>query len=146
LENKKHPLVPNQNREYVPRDPQLTEGICLYQDYENKYCLRLYEGYISLAEFHRSGDLLRYSTGYNIINVGRCASINDIVMPARPDWRYASSSLQVRPYTGCIFKYTTENKETFHIRLYISSYVLGTEDVLTSITVQYSLMQNTNDK
>lgn len=121
-------------------------NVTIYEDFNYKYDLALYNGKMELAAYKRENGAWRHNVysnahGYryydiNIKDCGKISSISDVT--EKVEIQYSTICPAAQPghgYAACFF---TEN-ETKYLRLYISNYKLDSDGALESIIVQYQL-------
>lgn len=129
-------------KNFYQEDPEVT----IYEDFNYKYDLRLYEGRMELEPYKRVNGAWKTNLGYNangywyyninIKDIGKISSISSVT--EKVEIEYSTRCPAAQPghgYAACFF---TDN-ETKYLRLYISNYKLDGEGALESITVQYQL-------
>lgn len=121
-------------------------NVTIYEDFNYKYNLRLYEGRMELVSYKRvdgawspNSDRNVYGYWYHNINIkdiGKISSISGVTEKVEIEYNTRCPAAQPgHGYAACFF---TDN-ETKYLRLYISNYKLDGEGALESITVQYQL-------
>ena len=136
----------------VGEEVSLRNPICvIYADFNYKYALTLYRGYLRLEPlFRRSGrwwnDTQDISyRSYGDISFQSLGAIKDlgklvgIATITEKNLEGRTIAAVAQPQHGYAMKFKTENDEWKYLRVYIKGYTLDDKEALSSITVQYQL-------
>lgn len=135
---------------------QERNDITIYEDFNRKYSLTYYEGYLYLFPYERIngswslridntygwpyGYLIR-SNNIVIKDMGKVNGISAIV--EKPKASGTSSGYYVypnlQPYHGYAMSFKTEDDEVKYLRVYFSKYTTDEDGQISSITIQYQL-------
>ena len=133
----------------------LVNDIIIYADFNYKYSLLMKSGKLHLSVYQReNGSWHGYIDGkglgyvYNgqsqnltkTMTVGKVDNINSIKEKVSEGYSYPSGEPQtIQPNYGYAMAYTTEDKITKYLRVYINEYSLDSNGALNTITIQYQL-------
>lgn len=133
----------------------LEESIIIYDDFNCRYSLLLYNGHICMSPQHRyNGGLVSnydpngtesgiHDTGKvnNLQSVTGKEKVNDKLLENNIDSRYKKiyQCSVVQPGHGYSAYFTTGEGEMKFVRIYIKDYTLNQSGSLNSITIQYQL-------
>lgn len=127
-------------------------NVTIYEDFNYKYDLALYEGRMGLVPYRRSdgawtinnyygfsNNIREHNYNIDIRDLGKMSSVSDVsekITNFKPSNEHTFPAAQ--PGHGYAACFLTED-ETKYLRLYISNYKLDDKGALESITVQYQL-------
>lgn len=131
----------------------LEESIIIYDDFNCRYSLLLYNGHICMSPQHRyNGGLVSnydpngtesgiHDTGKvnNLQGIAEKEKINDNWENYQYDSKYRCQYSDVQPGHGYSAYFTIDEGEMKFVRIYIKDYTLDEFGTLTSITIQYQL-------
>lgn len=135
---------------------QKRNDITIYEDFNRKYSLTYYEGYLYLFPYERINGSwnLRIDNTYgwpynnlirsnNIVikDMGKMNGISAIVEKPKAsgtDGGYAVYP-DLQPYHGYAMSFKTEDDEVKYLRVYFSKYTKDEDGRISSITIQYQL-------
>lgn len=133
----------------VGEEVSLRNPICvIYADFNYKYALTLYQGYLRLEPLSRKSGQWWNDTldrSYRDISFQSLGAIKDlgklvgIATITEKNLEGRTIAAVAQPQHGYAMKFKTENDEWKYLRVYIKGYTLDDKEALSSITVQYQL-------
>ena len=135
---------------------QKRNDITIYEDFNRKYSLTYYEGYLYLFPYERIngswnlridntygwpyGYLIR-SNNIVIKDMGKMNGISAIVEKPKASGTEGGYAVypDLQPYHGYAMSFKTEDDEVKYLRVYFSKYTTGEYGQISSITIQYQL-------
>ena len=133
------------------------ESVVFYQDYNNKYEIRILNGDICLThsvrfqgnlynhDYYNSTIVSAHSKDCGIKDYGKISKISDITSKnvyggeGQKSTEYLNFCSNFQPNHGYITMFTTEEGEKKYMRIYAESYTLYSYGSLESVTIQYQL-------
>lgn len=137
-------------------DVQERNDITIYEDFNRKYSLTYYEGYLYLFPYERIngswnlridntygwpyGYLIR-SNNIVIKDMGKMNGISAIVEKPKASGTEGGYAVypDLQPYHGYAMSFKTEDDEVKYLRVYFSKYTKDEFGQISSITIQYQL-------
>lgn len=137
-------------------NPAKGNDITIYEDFNRKYSLTYYIGYLYLLPYERINGSwnLRIDNSYgcpynnfirskNIVikDMGKMNGISAIVEKPKASGTAGGYAVypDLQPYHGYAMSFKTEDDEVKYLRVYFSKYTKDEDGRISSITIQYQL-------